>query len=441
MDRFLGTMQRGVGQALDARDAFMGSASRRANTAFPSLMELAGNQKINQKKERQKQREADRKAMQEADRQRRAAIEGEGDPDGMLPEVSLDTIQREGNRRTSGASLYANEMSSGGVGSAGSMTRHTPFGTQNNHFWRPNRMPDDWGTGDGNMSHLGGNQIGNASKANTQRIKGTDRWDDLINRVSKETGVDKAIIKSIMAIESGGDARAHSHAGAVGLMQVMPNYWQGLANNYGGNLWDPYTNVRTGTQILKDAYQQHGSWDAAVNVYFTGSPNPNPSTSDGISTANQYLRMFHDNLAYLGYYGAAGGNNSGTGRANKNSQSIINEASKYMGWQYNYGGASPSTSFDCSGLTQWAFAQSGINISRTAHAQWQGSQKVSANDAAAGDLVFFERTYDNPRGERITHVGIYLGNGRMLHSGSAGVEIVDLNSEYYRSRLVGFGRY
>ena len=85
------------------------------------------------------------------------------------------------------------------------------------------------------------------------------------------------------------------------------------------------------------------------------------------------------------------------------------------GWRYVYGGASPTTSFDCSGLTQWTYGKAGINLPRTAQQQYDVTQHIPLSEAQAGDLVFFHSTYN--AGSYITHVGIYLGNNRMFHAG------------------------
>ena len=70
------------------------------------------------------------------------------------------------------------------------------------------------------------------------------------------------------------------------------------------------------------------------------------------------------------------------------------------------GGASPTTSFDCSGLTQWTYGKAGINLPRTAQQQYDVTQHIPLSEAQAGDLVFFHSTYN--AGSYITHVGIYL---------------------------------
>ena len=107
------------------------------------------------------------------------------------------------------------------------------------------------------------------------------------------------------------------------------------------------------------------------------------------------------------------------------------------GWRYVYGGASPTTSFDCSGLTQWTYGKAGINLPRTAQQQYDVTQHIPLSEAQAGDLVFFYSTYN--AGSYITHVGIYLGNNRMFHAGDP-IGYADLTSPYWQQHLVGAGR-
>ena len=96
-------------------------------------------------------------------------------------------------------------------------------------------------------------------------------------------------------------------------------------------------------------------------------------------------------------------------------QAIMNEALKYQGWKYVYGGSNPNTSFDCSGLTQWCFGKAGISLPRTAQTQYDATQHIPLSQAKAGDLVFFHSTYN--AGSYVTHVGIYVGNNQMYHAG------------------------
>lgn len=118
-------------------------------------------------------------------------------------------------------------------------------------------------------------------------------------------------------------------------------------------------------------------------------------------------------------------------------QEVMNEALKYEGWKYVYGGYNPTTSFDCSGLIQWCYGKVGINLPRTAQEQYDATQHISLSEAKAGDLVFFHSTYD--AGTYITHVGIYQGNNRMYHAGDP-MGYADLTSTYWQEHLAGAGR-
>ena len=118
-------------------------------------------------------------------------------------------------------------------------------------------------------------------------------------------------------------------------------------------------------------------------------------------------------------------------------QAIMNEALKYEGWKYVFGGSSPTTSFDCSGLVQWCYGKAGISLPRTAQAQYDATQHISLSEAKAGDLIFFHSTYNS--GTYITHVGIYVGNNRMYHAGDP-IGYTDLTSSYWQQHLAGAGR-
>ena len=120
------------------------------------------------------------------------------------------------------------------------------------------------------------------------------------------------------------------------------------------------------------------------------------------------------------------------------SQSVISAAQGYMGLSFRLGGNGDDGTIDCSGLTQQAYRRAGVNLPRTAQQQYDATQRVYASQAKAGDLVFFQGTYD--AGTPITHVGIYLGNGQMMSVTNKGVTFDEVNAPYWRQRLVGFGR-
>ena len=118
-------------------------------------------------------------------------------------------------------------------------------------------------------------------------------------------------------------------------------------------------------------------------------------------------------------------------------QKVMNEALKYQGWKYVYGGSNPNTSFDCSGLVQWCYGKAGISLPRTAQAQYDATQHLPLSQAKAGDLVFFHSTYN--AGSYVTHVGILVSPTQMYHAGNP-IGYADLSSSYWQQHLIGAGR-
>lgn len=113
---------------------------------------------------------------------------------------------------------------------------------------------------------------------------------------------------------------------------------------------------------------------------------------------------------------------------------IVTTAKKYIGVPYVWGGTSPK-GFDCSGYIQYVFNKNGVTLPRTASQQYKVGYKVSKSNLQPGDLVFF-----NTSGG-ISHVGMYIGNGQFIHSGTtSGVAIADLYIPYWTSRYIGARR-
>ena len=120
-------------------------------------------------------------------------------------------------------------------------------------------------------------------------------------------------------------------------------------------------------------------------------------------------------------------------------QTLMEEAAKYLGYPYVWGGSSPSTSFDCSGFVCWVFTNSGVhNLPRTtAQGIYDQCTPVSASEAKAGDIIFFTGTYNSPGA--VSHVGIYCGDGVMIHCGDP-ISYASINSPYWQSHFFSFGR-
>ena len=118
-----------------------------------------------------------------------------------------------------------------------------------------------------------------------------------------------------------------------------------------------------------------------------------------------------------------------------NGSSIVATAKKYLGYNYTYGGSSPSTGFDCSGFTSYIFKQHGISLNRTAAGQYSNGVAVSRANLQPGDLVMFGKS-------GINHVAIYIGGGKIIHAStpSTGVRIDSLSTGYYNNNYVGARR-
>lgn len=114
---------------------------------------------------------------------------------------------------------------------------------------------------------------------------------------------------------------------------------------------------------------------------------------------------------------------------------IIGKAFEYIGVLYRYGHATEK-GFDCSGYVNYVFNKFGLTLPRSSLAQYSASKKIDAPEAQPGDLVFFKT-----RGNRVSHVGIYLGDSLFIHAPGRGQKIrtQSLAYPYYKARFAGFG--
>lgn len=120
--------------------------------------------------------------------------------------------------------------------------------------------------------------------------------------------------------------------------------------------------------------------------------------------------------------------------ASSPNSNVVSIAQKYIGVPYVFGGASPK-GFDCSGFIYYTYKNAGKSITRTSAAGYYSmAKKVST--PSVGDLVFFSNTYK----KGISHVGIYIGNGKMISASGNKVSIENITSGYWKSHLTGYGR-
>jgi cell wall-associated NlpC family hydrolase len=277
------------------------------------------------------------------------------------------------------------------------------------------------------------------------------QWTGVIQQASAEAGVPWQVVAATMIVESQGDPNATSSAGAVGLMQLRPAHWEAWAGVYGTDPRDPYTNIRTGAAILADNYATWGTWDLAVSAY-VDAVDPTGAVSSRVDddgrTGIQYLDAVRSQAANLGFI-IPGTTLTGTQGADH----ALRIAMTTMGTPYVWGGESyEEGGFDCSGLVLWAYNQIGAQLPRKAAEQYVATTRIDPRSVKPGDLIFFVNTYSIgvDEGARIitteqrvvTHVGIYAGNGLMLHAPQEGdyVRLTNLNTSFWRTHLAGYGR-
>jgi cell wall-associated NlpC family hydrolase len=107
-----------------------------------------------------------------------------------------------------------------------------------------------------------------------------------------------------------------------------------------------------------------------------------------------------------------------------------------VGTPYRYGGTDPKAGFDCSGLVYYAYDQAGHRVPRTSREQFRAARKIALGEVDAGDVMFFQDQ------EKLSHVGIYIGDGLFVHAPANGqrVTVASIHAPYYQSHLVAVGR-
>ena len=178
----------------------------------------------------------------------------------------------------------------------------------------------------------------------------------------------------------------------------------------------------------------------------TGSSTGSHLHIECLYNGEYYNPLFYFEAGTQTIYGETpGGTGGGTGNVippdsydDATVQALMTEANKYLGMPYTFGGTPPS-SFDCSAFVCWVFSDSGVHdLPRTtAQGIYDQCTPVSAADAKAGDIIFFTGTYN--AGRPVTHVGIYCGNGMMVHCGDP-IQYTSINTSYWQSHFYGFGR-
>lgn len=323
----------------------------------------------------------------------------------------------------------------------------------------PTSKPGGWSGGGGGAG--GGSSFG--GDPSTGMTPGVAKWAQQTKQTFGDIqGLDPDTMLAIMTNESGGDPNAYNAAAPGGAWGLFQNV--GLGSN------DPNVQFQAAHQLaqqkmaaISQSYAAHGmNPDARTRArdfalawaghFDYGSGQPNPSSRDVGSgqTADQLTAVFFGNYDKI-KAGRTQQTQTGTptgggdGTLGSIAAPWARKAESVLGMPYTNGGirnsGNPADSFDCSSFAGWT-----LGIPRNlwnAQAQYDNTARIGAAQAQPGDRVFFQGTTDNdPSAKPVTHVGIYIGGGKMVQTGGAGgVMISDVNSDYWRSKVYGYGRW
>lgn len=216
-------------------------------------------------------------------------------------------------------------------------------------------------------------------------------------------------------------------------LTLLSSSWNSMNDTIGQYMTDAQTIAANGAraiqslQIIAPSISEQ-SWNA-LQVLIANK------IQEIISLMNE---VFGENTVDMNFAINVGGSLQGNAQTNPQGESaVVDSARKYLGTPYVWGGTSPS-GFDCSGFVQYVLAENGKSVPRTTQEQFAGGQAVDKSNLQAGDLVF----YNWQGGTDATHVGIYEGNGKMIHAPHSGdvVKEVDFNS-YGQNVYLGARRY
>jgi len=153
-----------------------------------------------------------------------------------------------------------------------------------------------------------------------------------------------------------------------------------------------------------------------------------PTPTAAVPTATTATAAIPGSAAGLAVQGAT------QAAASPGTQMAISVAQQFLGTPYKWGGSSPATGFDCSGLVQYAYGQAGVTLPRVAADQYNVGTPIDRNQLQPGDIVFFKDSSGY-----VHHEGLYLGGGKFLHAPHTGdvVKISSLDEPYYAGQFAG----
>lgn len=239
----------------------------------------------------------------------------------------------------------------------------------------------------------------------------------VMQRIGASTGIPWQVLAAIAKVESGfGANMGPSSAGALGYCQFMPATWG-------------YYGVDGDGDGIADPFNYRDCLPAAAQYLLdSGAPGDLRRALYAYNHSWSYVDHVLSIASSYGYLDPAG----------IPAQAVALARSR-IGLPYAWGAAGPD-SFDCSGLMQWIYAQLGVPLPRTSQAQFNATVPVPLEYLQPGDLMFYADTY--PSHERITHVGIYVGNGMVVMATQPGefIKEVPMDNTYWARHFASAGR-
>jgi surface antigen len=244
------------------------------------------------------------------------------------------------------------------------------------------------------------------------------------------------IVLAIMMQESGGRGLDPMQASECAFNTRYPRVPNGIT--------DPVYSIEVGVQNWASVWKEAGELKLALQGYNFGNGYIQWAKERGgytLENAKEFSSMMASKLGWSLYGDVLYVEHvmryiSPINWGDDTFKAMMNEVLKYEGYPYVFGGETPETSFDCSGLTKWAYKIVGVELPRTAQQQYDSMRHIALSEAEAGDLVFFTNTYATS--DYITHVGIIVDSNTMYHAGDP-IGYTNLNLEYWQLRLVGAG--
>lgn len=308
--------------------------------------------------------------------------------------------------------------------------------------------------------------MSNPGNSGTAKVNDAVRaWEPVVRLYAEEYGIPEYVdvLLAIIMVETGGSGLdimqsseslglpPNSITDPIVSIDAGVKHFSSVVNSARSSeldFWTPVQSYNFGSgfnNFVKSNGKQY-TFELASNFSKKQANGKTVKYSNPIADFNGNFRYSYGNMYYVmlvqQYLTPVAGGDIGNADASplgsEAYKALMTEVLKYNGWPYAWGGSSPSTSFDCSGMLQYAFRQLGYDLPRTAAEQH--SHSIPVAEPQPGDLIFFKGTNSSRPASSITHVGIYVDEQRMYDASSSGIGYSNWNQGYWKQHFAGFGR-